>query len=325
MTTTADPDTDTARRSPTELFTPSTLVEWASVIGLVVLAAVFTTLDPTFLSSGNVRAMLLASAILIILAVGQSFVILTAGIDLSIASTMTLAAVAFGMAMTSGKGLLVSCVASVVAGVAVGLINGLLVSKGRITDFIVTLGALSAASGAALVLSDGKPITVISAPLFKLSAGGVGLVPYTFMIALVVAVVAHLVLFSTRFGTHVLATGGSAEAAQATGVRTTRIKTAVYVISGALAGVAAILLVARVGSAEPAANTTFLLNSVAAVVLGGVSLFGGKGSIKGPFFGALLLTALANGLTLLGVSQFYQPIAIGVVVVGAAFLTRFER
>jgi ribose/xylose/arabinose/galactoside ABC-type transport system permease subunit len=133
------------------------------------------------------------------------------------------------------------------------------------------------------------------------------------------------VLFSTRFGTHVLASGGSPEAATATGISTARIKIAVYTISGVLAGLAAILLVARVGAAEPASNTAFLLNSVAAVVLGGVSLVGGRATIIGPVVGALLLTALANGLTLLGVSQFYQPVAVGTVVVLAALLTRFQR
>src|SRR5690606_28952264 len=142
------------------------------VIGLVVLVAIFTALDPRFLSAGNVKAMLLASAILTILAVGQAFVILTAGIDLSVASTMTFAAVIFGMAMTGGAGLLLSCMAAVVAGAVIGLVNGFLIAKGGITDFIVTLGALSAASGLALILADGRPITVISAPLFKLSAGG---------------------------------------------------------------------------------------------------------------------------------------------------------
>ncbi|WP_256840554.1 ABC transporter permease [Ornithinimicrobium faecis] len=304
---------------------PTFWVEWAAVVGLVLLVVLFTALDSTFLSMGNIRGMLLASAILTILVVGQAFVILTAGIDLSVASVMTFGAVMFGLSMTHGYGLLLSCLVALAAGAAFGLVNGVLVAKGRITDFIVTLGALSAASGVALILSDGRPVTVISAPLFDLSSGSVGPVPYTFIIALVIAVLAHVVLFKTKFGTHVLATGGSVEAAQATGIRTTRIKIAVYAISGSLAGVAAILLVARVGAAEPAANMTFLLNSVAAVVLGGVSLFGGKGSIRGPVFGAMLLTALSNGLTLLGVSQFYQPLAVGVVVVGAAFLTRFDK
>ena len=139
------------------------------------------------------------------------------------------------------------------------------------------------------------------------------------------AAVAHVVLFHTRFGTHVLATGGNAEAATATGVSTARIKIAVYIISGVLAGHR------RDPAGRPrrrrraGGNTSFLLNSVAAVVLGGVSLFGGRATIVGPVIGALLLTALVNGLTLLGVSQFYQPLSVGVVVVLAAFLTRFQK
>lgn len=299
--------------------------DWAALVGLVVLVVVFQALNPTFLSAGNIQSMLVAAAILVVLAVGQTFVVATSGIDLSIASTMTLAAVVLGIVFTSGAGLLPAVVAAVVAGGLVGLANGLLVARGKITDFIVTLGSLSAASGLALVLSDGKPATIISAPLLRLSTGSVGIIGYSVVVAAVIAVVAHVVLFHTRFGTHVLATGGNAEAANATGVRTARVKTAVYVIAGLLAGVGAVLLVARVGAAEPAANTAFLLNSVAAVVLGGVSLFGGRATVLGPVIGALLLTALVNGLTLLGVSQFYQPLSVGVVVVAAAFLTRFQK
>lgn len=299
--------------------------ELAAPVGLVVLIIVFQSLNSTFLSAGNIQSMLVAAAILVVLAIGQTFVIATAGIDLSIASTMTLAAVVFGLVFTHGAGLWVSMIAAVIAGGLVGFANGLLVSRGRITDFIVTLGTLSAASGLALILSDGKPATIISAPLLRLSTGSIGIFGYSAIIAAVLAVIAHIVLFRTRFGTYVLATGGNAEAANATGVRTARIKTAVYVISGVLAGVGSILLVARVGAAEPAANTAFLLNSVAAVVLGGVSLFGGRATIAGPVVGALLLTALVNGLTLLGVSQFYQPLSVGIVVIAAAFLTRFQK
>lgn len=307
------------------LLDPGNLAEWAALIGLVVLVIVFQSLNGTFLSPGNIQAMLVAAAILVVLAVGQTFVIATAGIDLSVASTMTLAAVAFGVAFTAGWPLVAAMVVAVVVGGLVGAANGLLVSRGRITDFIVTLGSLSAASGLALILADGKPATIISPFLLRLSTGTVGVFGYSVIIAAVVAVVAHVVLFHTRFGTYVLATGGNPDAANASGVSTKRIKTAVYVVSGALAGLASILLVARVGAAEPAANTAFLLNSVAAVVLGGVSLFGGRATILGPVIGALLLTALVNGLTLLGVSQFYQPLSVGVVVVLAALLTRFQR
>lgn len=299
--------------------------EWAALVGLVVLVVVFGAANPTFLSAGNISSMLVASAILIVLSIGQTFVIATAGIDLSVAATMTLGAVVFGQAYSKGWGLVASGLAAVVAGGVVGVVNGLLVARARITDFIVTLGTLSAAAGAALIISDGKPVTVIDPALLQLSTGGIGIFGWTFIIAAVIAVIAHIALFRTRFGTHLLATGGSPEAATATGISTGRVKIAVYTTAGLLAGFAAILLVGRIGAAEPAANTSFLLNSVAAVVLGGVSLFGGRATIIGPVLGALLLTALVNGLTLLGVSQFYQPLSVGIVVVLAAFLTRFQR
>lgn len=299
--------------------------EWAALVGLIVLVIIFGVANPTFLSAGNTQSILLGAAILIILSIGQTFVIATAGIDLSIAAVMTLGAVVFGQAYSRGWGLVPSSILAVVAGGVVGGINGLLVAKGKITDFIVTLGTLSAASGAALILADGKPVTIIDTSLLQLSTGGLGVLGWTFIIAAIFAVVAHVALFHTRFGTHVLATGGSPEAANATGISTQRIKIAVYTISGLLAGFGAILLIARIGAAEPAANTSFLLNSVAAVVLGGVSLFGGRATIIGPVIGALLLTVLVNGLTLLGVSAFYQPLSVGVVVVLAAFLTRYQR
>jgi ribose/xylose/arabinose/galactoside ABC-type transport system permease subunit len=299
--------------------------EWASLVGLVLLIVIFQSANSTFLTPGNVEAMLVSAAILIVLTIGQTFVITTGGIDLSVASTMTLAAVSFGLTYVHTNQLWLAAVVALLAGAAIGVVNGVIVAKGRITDFIATLGTLSVASGLALILANGKPTSVIDPVLLKLSSGGIGIFGYSFIIAVIVAVIAHIVYFRTRFGTHVLATGGSAEAAAATGVRTMRVKMAVYIIAGVLAGLAAILLVSRVGAAEPAANTSFLLNSVAAVVLGGVSLVGGRGSIIGPVLGALLLTALTNGLTLVGVSEFYQPLSVGIVVVLAALLSRFQK
>jgi ribose/xylose/arabinose/galactoside ABC-type transport system permease subunit len=297
----------------------------AAIIGLILLVAVFTALNPVFLTVGNIQSILIAASILIVLTIGQAFVILSDGIDLSVASTMTLAVIAFGIAYAQGAGLIVSMIAAIVAGSLVGILNGVLIAKGKITDFIVTLGSLSVASGLALILSDGKPKSITSVELINFSTHGVLIFGNPFIVAAILAVIAHIVLFRTRFGTHLFATGGSKEAAQATGINTARIKIAVYTISGLLAGVAAILLIARVGAAEPAANTTFLLNSVAAVVLGGVSLSGGRGSVLGPIVGALLLTVLTNGLTLMNVSQFYQPLAVGVVVILAALLSRFQK
>jgi ribose/xylose/arabinose/galactoside ABC-type transport system permease subunit len=269
--------------------------------------------------------MLVAAAILVILAIGQSFVITTGGIDLSISATMTFGAIGFGLAFQSGLGFLPSALAAVVAALAIGLINGLLIAKGKVTDFIATLGTLSVATGLALIVSNGKPITVTSLELLTLTSGSFGIFGYPIVLAVVIALLAWFVMFRTRFGLHVQAVGGNEESAVANGVSATKVRMAVYLISGGLAGIAALLLVARVGAAEPAINTQFLLNSIAAVVLGGVSLTGGKAKIVGPVIGALLLTALTNGLTLLGVSQFYQPLAVGLVVVLAALLTRFQK
>lgn len=304
---------------------PGFWADQAALVGLIALAIVFEAINRTFLSSGNIRAILDAASILIILSIGQTFVIATAGIDLSVASSMTFGTIILGGAYVMHLGLLPACLLSIVAGAAVGMTNGLLIGRGRIADFIVTLGTLGAASGGALILSNGEPITIISGRLLHLSTGSVGVFAYSFLIAAGLAVVAHIVLFRTRLGTHVLATGGSPQAANAVGINVGNIKIAVYLISGLLAGIAGILFVARVGAAEPAADTSFILNSVAAVVLGGVSLFGGRATILGPVFGAILLAALVNGLTLIGVSQFYQPLSVGVVVVLSAFLGRLRK
>ncbi|MCS5723287.1 ABC transporter permease [Herbiconiux sp. CPCC 203407] len=322
--------TEQARPSRLKAITAETkqLSFWAenaAPIGLVVLVIVFSILSPTFLTLGNIKAMLVAAAILVILAIGQAFVITTGGIDLSISATMTFGAIGFGLAFSNGAGFWLSALIAIVAAMLIGLINGLLIAKGKVTDFIATLGTLSVATGLALIVSNGKPISVNSPELLTLTSGSLGIFGYPIILAAIIAVGAWFFMFRTRFGLHVQAVGGNEESAVANGISATKIRMAVYLISAALAGVAALLLVARVGAAEPAINTQYLLNSIAAVVLGGVSLTGGKAKIVGPVIGALLLTALTNGLTLLGVSQFYQPLAVGLVVVLAALLTRFQK
>jgi ribose transport system permease protein len=308
-----------------QLRDPGFWADWTAAVALFFLVIVFGIASPIFLTLGNVQALLLAAAILVVLTIGQTYVILTGGIDLSVASILTLSSVVFGQVYSRGWGIALAGLFALAVGTGVGLINGLVITKGKITDFIVTLGTLSAAAGAALVLSDGKPVQITDAFLLTLATGTLGPIGYFVIVAAVLALIAHVVLFHTRFGTHLLATGGDAEAARAMGIDTDRVKIAAYVVSGFLAGLASILLTARVGAAEPASNTSFLLNSVAAVVLGGVSLFGGRGTVVGPIVGALLLTALVNGLTLLSVSQFYQPLAVGIVVVLAALLMRYQQ
>jgi len=280
---------------------------------------------PSFLSAGNIRSLLLSSAILMIFAIGQTFVISTAGIDLSVAAIAQLSGVALGLVVAAGSSPELGILVALAVGTAAGALNGFLISRLKISDFIVTLGTFSAFSGLTLLLSDARPQIVNSPTLLAISTGGIGPMSYLLLIALVVAAVGYLLIFHTRFGTHVLAVGGNRKAADAMGLSFGNVKVGVYAISGLLAAIAGILLVARLGAAEPTAGSAYQLTSIAAAVLGGVSLFGGKRSIVGPLIGAVVLTGVVNLLTIAGVPVYYQPIAVGAVVVLAAYLRRYER
>jgi ribose transport system permease protein len=297
----------------------------AVLFGLAAVVVVFTILTPDFLTSANISDLLVAAAILVALAIGQSFVVALGGIDLSIGSTLPLTAVLLGWAAGKGLDLPLAIAIAIGGGGVAGLINGLIIAKGRINDFIVTLGTLSVFSGLALVISEGQPVAVNSTFLQDLAISSLGPIRWMVLVAVVIAVLAHVLIFHTRFGTHILATGGKTEAARSMGVRVDRIRVAAYVASGLLAGLAGVLLVARTGGSDPSLQADLLLSSIAAVVLGGASLNGGRASITGAVAGALLLSSLLNGFTLLQVSGFYQPIAVGIVVVAAAVLSRFQR
>ena len=302
--------------------------EFSIVLALLALVVIFGALKPdVFLTWDNINSILVAAAVLVVLAVGQTFVVVTAGIDLSINATLILAAVLFGLMFKHGNGVALGILVALLGGLAVGIINGIVITRGKVTDFIATLGMLSVATGLALLISNAQPVTVFNRFFTDLATGSLGPIRWMVLIAIVVAVIAHVVLFHTRTGTHLLAVGGSREAADDMGINTARVKVFAYAVSGFLAGVGAIMVVSRVGAAEPQAGTTLLLNSVAAVVLGGVSLFGGKGSIVGPVVGALILQTLINGLTITSVPVYWQPIAVGSVVVlsAIAFQRREQR
>src|SRR5258708_17320802 len=193
---------------------PGLWADWTAVVALIVLVIVFGIASPTFLTFGNVQAMLVAAAILVVLTVGQTYVIITAGIDLSVASALTLGSVVLGQAYSHGWSMAVACVLAVAAGTLVGVINGLVIAKGKITDFIVTLATLSAAAGIALILANADPVTIISGFLLRLATGSLGPIPYFVIVAAVVAIVAHVVLFHTRFCTHLFSTGAEPQAAR---------------------------------------------------------------------------------------------------------------
>lgn len=321
-----DVDLSFTTKLRTRLKDPFFWSDWIVVVAFILVIAVFGSIAPDkYFTLYNLNNILVAAAIPAIIAVGQTFTVATAGIDLSVSSVMTFGAVAWGLAFTNGYPLWQCVIIGTIAGAFAGFVNGFIIAKRQINDFIVTLGMLSVASGAALVLSDGRPRQIVSAPLSTIAIGEWANIPYLMMIAFVIVIVAHFTLFHTRFGTHVLATGGDPDAARAMGISITKIKIAVYTISGVLAGFAATLTISRIGASEPAANTSILLNSVAAVVLGGVSLFGGRGTIFGPFIATLLLQSLTNGLTVVGVAAYYQYVSIGAVVILSAALVRTNK
>jgi ribose/xylose/arabinose/galactoside ABC-type transport system permease subunit len=316
----------TLQRLILKLKDPYFWADWTVVFALVAAILIFAALEPSnFITAYNVNTILTASAVPAILALGQAFVIMTAGIDLSNAAVLTLGAVTFGWFFAQNYPLVICMIAAILMGLLAGLINGLIIAQFKINDFIVTLGMFSLATGVALVISNAKPVQVISPVLAQFAIGKIWVIPYLMILAFALLLVCQFLLTQTRFGTHVLATGGSVDTARAMGVRTKAIKISVYAISGTLAGVAAIVTISRIGAAEPAVNTAFLLNSVAAVVLGGVSLFGGRGNMIGPFVGAILLTMIINGLIVAGVPQYYQFIAIGLIVMVSAVLVRSAK
>ena len=301
---------------------------WTKVtapVALVVLIVVFSILNPRFLSWPSVTSMLADSTIPIVLALGATFAVTLAGIDLSLASTVALGSVTMGLAYNAGLPMWLCAIVALMTGVVVGAFNGAIIGWGRIPDFIVTLGTMSLVMGIGLITSQGKPVQMPDASLSFVSVHGIGGIRYNFLIAIALGIVLHVVLFHTRFGMHLLAVGDNTDASKAMALRVPRVKLAGYVICGAMGGIGAILLTSYIGSSQPATNTDYLLKAIAAVVLGGVSLFGGRATMIGPILGAILLTFLQSGLTLLGVSAFYSPLVVGIVVIAAALLMRGRK
>ncbi|HZZ49699.1 MAG TPA: ABC transporter permease [Pseudonocardia sp.] len=303
----------------------TTAARYAAPLGLAAVFIAFFIATPNFLTPGNIGDLLVSAAILLVLAMGQQLVVTVAGIDLSVGSNLPWAAAVLGFAYSRGWGLALSILLALLAGLAVGLVNGLLIARLNMTDFIVTLGSLSVVSGITLLLTSGNTVPVNSDGLRGLALDGIGPIRWFWVVAFLVAALVGFLLFRTRTGTYLLATGGNLDAARESGIHVNRIRLLAYACSGLACGLAAVLFVARTGGSDPSLQTSLLLSSIASVVLGGSSLFGGRASVLGSVAGAVLLTSLINGFTLLGISQYYQPIAVGIVVLGAAFISRFQR
>ena len=323
---------ETAARDPVGL-----LAQYAAPLFLLLLVVAFALLSPRFLTPLNLLNVLRQVSISGLVAIGMTFVILTAGIDLSVGSLLALAGLvgayvlkggladrfAIGAADAAGNPVILAAAAAIAVGIAGGLLQGLVITRLRVPPFVVTLGGLTAFRGAALLFSGGGPISGFPPAFTWWGQGRIATIPVPVIIFFAAALIAHLTLRQTAFGKHVYATGGNARAAALNGVPVRRITTLVYAISGFSCGLAAFLLSARLNSAEAVAGLGLELTVIAAVVIGGTSLFGGVGTIAGTVVGALLIGVLTNGLVLLNVSSFVQQIVIGVILVAAVALDQF--
>jgi ribose transport system permease protein len=280
------------------------------VLAMIVL---FSLNSDVFFTVPNWQNVGLQAAALACVAFGQTFVVLSAGIDLSVGSTVALVSVVAAMGMRYG--VVVGVLTALLAGVGVGLVNGLVITRLRVAPFIATLAMLSVASGLALNLSGGTPIVGLPKAFTALAYSQIGGVPFPFVVAVLVLVLALVILRRTRLGRHIYATGGNAEAARLSGINIKATVLATYVICSLLAAFGGLILTARVASGQPSLGGDLALRSVAAVVLGGVSLFGGRGRLVGVAVGVAFVTILTNGLNLLNVSSYTQLMVIGAAMI----------
>ena len=315
------------------------LARFAPLVFLLALMVVFSLAEPRFLSPLNLFNVMRQISITGLIALGMTFVILTGGIDLSVGSVVALAGLVAGALAKGSNGNTLSldaaaavgypvAVCALVAGligVAAGLIQGLAITRLDVPPFVVTLGGLSMFRGAALLFSGGGPISGYDAGYRYWGQGKLGPVPVPVLIFLAAAALCHVVLGNTRYGRHVYAVGGNVEAARLSGLNVRALTLSVYVIVGLFAGLAGFVLSARLNSSEAVAGVGYELTVIAAVVIGGTSLFGGVGGVAGTVIGAILIGVLINGLVLMNVSPYIQQIVIGAIIVLAVAFDRFVK
>lgn len=290
---------------------------------LIALVVFFSIFGNNFLTWSNISGILLSTAVIGILALGTTFVIITGGIDLSIGTGMTLAAVMTGVLITNlGMPVWIGVLGGVATGVLMGLVNGLNITFLRLPPFIATLAMMMVAQGLALVISGVRPIYFSSsAPDFKQIALGTIIpgLPNAVLITLILAVVAYLVLNKTILGRITFAIGSNEEATRLSGVNTRRWKIFIYMFAGAFTGIAGVVLASRLDSAQPQLGVGYELQAIAAVIIGGTSLLGGRGSILGTVIGALIMSVLINGLRIMSIQTEWQNVVVGIVILIAVF------
>ncbi len=297
------------------------------LLALIVLVIVVTILNPNFIAPNNLLNLLRQISINALIAFGMSFVILTGGIDLSVGSILALSGALTAGLITNGISPAIAMLIGMILGSFLGLLNGLLITKGKMAPFIATLATMTIYRGATLVYTDGNPITGIgNSFLFQfIGKGYLFGIPFPIVIMLLFFIILYILLHKTAFGKKTYAVGGNIKAAKIAGVKTDRVQIIIYTISGLMASISGIILTSRLNSAQPTSGQAYEMDAIAAVVLGGTSLSGGKGGLFGTLVGALIIGTINNGLNLLGVSSFYQQIVKGIVIIIAVLLDRKQN
>lgn len=302
------------------------LTQLRPLIGLALLFVVLSILSPHFLTTGNLLNITRQVAVNAILATGMTFVIISAGIDLSVGSVLALSGCVMALALKAGVGIFPGILIGVGVGSLCGLANGFMTGVMRVPPFIATLGMMSIARGLALVVTKGYPVFDLPEGFSYLGTGYLwDILPVSLLFTFFVLLAAHFVLTRMKLGRYVYVIGGNEEAAVLSGVNVRASKVLIYTICGFLAGLASVLFVSRLNSAQPTAGIAYELDAIAATVIGGTSLFGGEGSIGGTVIGTLIMGVLRNGLNLLNVSSFWQQVVIGVVIVTAVYVDQLRH
>lgn len=300
------------------------LSNWIIYFGMVGIFLVFTVIcsamGKNFLNVNNIMNIVNQASINAILAIGVSLVILTGGIDLSVGSIVGFVGIFLSMNLKAGMSIPLAVILCLICGAAIGLFNGVLVSYGKVPAFIATLGSMQAVRGLAQIINDGQAVSG-----FPLDIGVLmktkffGFIPIGVLYVIVFYVVMVLILSYTKFGRRIYALGGNAHAARLSGIKTKRLEVSVYVLSGLFAAFAGVMLLARLLYADPSAGNSYEMDAIAAAVIGGISMSGGKGRLANTVVGAIILATLTNGLQIMNVATYYQTVITGLVVIIAVF------
>lgn len=298
--------------------------KFGPLFALLLLFAIITVLNPSFLTPLNIMNLLRQISINALIAFGMTFIILTGGIDLSVGSILALSSALMAGMMVSGMDPILAIIVGVLLGTIMGVINGLLITKGKMAPFIATLASMTIFRGLTLVYTEGKPITGLGDSLgFQLLGRGYFLgIPVPAVTMILAFFILWFLLHKTAFGRKTYAIGGNEKASRISGIRVDRVKIMIYGLAGTAAALAGAILTSRLNSAQPTAGQSYEMDAIAAVVLGGTSLSGGKGRMFGTLIGVLIIGTLNNGLNLLGVSSFYQQVVKGIVIIVAVLLDR---